>query len=818
MKVKKTLNRITSSKNYKNQIVFIKKINQKKAKFGELKIEISPKLKQALSVMGIKNLYIHQTEAVDNVQNDKNIVISTSTASGKTLCYYIPILEELTKNINSRFLLIYPTKALSQDQLRGLSKFKEYGFEFTAGTYDGDTSPEMRKKLKSEGNIILTNPDMLHQGILPNHTKWNSFFSNLKYVVIDEIHTYRGIFGSNVSNVLKRLFRICKYYGSEPIYICCSATIANPKELAEKLTGEKMKLIKKDGSPQSAKEFIFWNPPYIDIEKTERTSPYTDGKDLITDLIKNYIQTIAFTRTRLGAELLLRYSQETLMRESEKLAHSIKAYRGGYLPDERREIEKKLASGELLGVTSTNALELGIDIGGLDACLIIGYPGTIASTWQQAGRAGRKGDDALAVFIANNSPIDQFLMRNPEYFFGKSPEGAVIDPYNPYILIGHLRCALFELPIDNNELSLFGEFTENILNILKEDNQAVSIKNKWFWNKSGYPAADVSLRSTSSIIYTIIDTTSGNNVIGTIDETSAYSMVHNHAIYIHDGETYFVKKLDIDKKIAYVEKEDVDYYTQAVSEAKIKIDEEIDRKIWLDNKIGLGDVTVTSITYMFKKIKFYNRESIGYENLDFPPQQFETTAAWIVPPQSAFIMLNKYGRSIIEGLTGIANVLTEVIPIFTMGDQSDVGTTIDSSNLGLPTLFVFDRFPGGMGFSERIYEKIEPIIKGALRVIEECQCKRGCPSCVGSAVPPFAMSELDDATRGKIPDKEAAIILLHEMLKLKPYIPKYSPPALDYTKPAKENEIHTKPQIKTKKLPANIEANIRKRIREHGEK
>jgi DEAD/DEAH box helicase domain-containing protein len=814
MDTKKFINKITSSKEYKNQIVYVKKIPQRKAIFGELKGKISCKITKSLSSIGIKKLYSHQVEAVENILNGNNVVISTSTASGKTLCYYIPILEELIKRPESRFLLIYPTKALAQDQLRILNKFKDYGFEFNIGTYDGDTSPELRKELKNKGNIILTNPDMLHQGILPNHIKWNSFFTNLKYVVIDEIHTYRGIFGSNVSNVLKRLYRICKYYHLDPIYICCSATIANPKELAEKLTGKKMVLIKKDGSPRSTKEFLFWNPPYIDFENIERASPYTEGKNLFTNLIKDYTQTIAFTRTRLGAELLLRYSQEALKSESIKLANSIKAYRGGYLPNERRETERKLASGELLGVTSTNALELGIDIGGLDASLIIGYPGTIASTWQQAGRSGRKSEDALAVFIANNSPIDQFLMRNPEYFFGKSPESAVIDPYNPYILTGHLRCALFELPIDISELPLFGEFAQSILQILEENGQTKFINNKWYWSKYGYPAGDINLRSINNIIYTIMNTKEKIDVIGTIDEISAFSQVHDHAIYIHNGETYFVNNLDTGKKIAYVEKRDIDYYTQAISEAQIKIDNITENKNFLDNKIGLGDVTVTSIIYMFKKIKFYNRESIGFENLKLPSQQFDTTATWIVPTKTANVLLKKYGRSIIEGLTGIANVFTEVIPVFTMGDQSDIGNTIDSSNLGVPTLFIYDRFPGGMGFSERIYEKIEQITRGALKVIEECPCKRGCPSCVGAAVPPFATSELDETTRGKIPDKEAAIILLHEMLQLQPYIPKYAPPSLEYEVQVEKTTPIAKPKIIAKKLPANIETKIRKQIRE----
>ena len=537
-------------------------------------------------------------------------------------------------------------------------------------------------------------------------------------------------------------------------------------------------------------------------------------------LVQERTQTITFVRTRNSAELIFKYCQDELQRQGSGLANMVTAYRGGYLPEDRRKIERKLATGELLGVACTNALELGIDIGGLDACLIVGYPGTIASTWQEAGRAGRKGEESLVVLIMHNSPIDQFLIRNPEYFFGQSPEHAVIDPENPHVLIGHLRCALQELPVNSKDAKLFGEYMPALMELLEEDNQAMKDGTGWRWHgKKGFPAKDISLRSSSNVIYTI--TTDGDppKVIGTIDEISAFEQVHTHAVYLHNGETYFISRLDVEKKIAYAGKQALDYYTQSVEESNIHIDYQEEEKKWKKNRVVLGDVTVNSLTYMFKKIKFHSRESIGYENLDLPEQVIDTTAFWIVPPPAAFSRIKKYNRSIVEALIGLANVLVDVIPVYTMCDQSDIGAVVDSSNLGVSTLFIFDRYPGGMGFSERAYENIKEILPAALRLIEECPCRQGCPSCVGAATPAFALTEIDSGTRGKMPDKEAALVVLHEMLGLKPYIPKYAPPSADTSAEAgspvpPDEEL---PEMPVKKLPPNVERKIRKRVKKLGE-
>lgn len=821
MDVSRFLQHITHQKRYRQQIVHKETIPARAAVTRHIPTDLSAQVKKALHGVGIKSLYLHQIEAISAALGGKHLTISTGTASGKTLCYTIPVLESYVKNPDSRFLFLYPTKALAQDQLRALNRYKEYGLDFDAGTYDGDTPADVRRTLRDKGAMILTNPEMLHQGILPNHSKWNSFFSNLKYIVVDEIHIYRGIFGSNVSNLLRRLNRICRFYGSSPHYICCSATIANPKELAEKLTSYPMELIEKDTSPRGPKRFVFWNPPVIDLEGVERGSAAREGKNLLSELVMEGIQTITFVRTRTSAELIHRYTQEELERRGSGYSRRVTAYRGGYLPEARREIERKLASGELLGVSCTNALELGIDIGGLDTSIIVGYPGTIASMWQEAGRAGRKGEESLVIYIANNSPIDQFLARNPRYFFGQSPEHAIIDPENPHVLIGHLRCALHELPVAQSESAAFGGYLPALMDLLVEDKQAAKDGNRWKWKgKKGFPAQDISLRSMSNVVYTIMDDGEPPRVIGTIDEISAFEQTHTHAVYLHNGISYLVAKLDIEKKIVHVTRQDLDYYTQSVEEAKIHIDYQEEEKTWRKNRIALGDVTVHSLVYMFKKIKFHTRESIGYENLGLPEQEFDTTAFWTIPPPSAFTQISQFNRSIVEALVGVANVLVEVIPVYTMCDPSDIGTVVDSSNLGVSTLFVFDRYPGGMGFSERAYEKIAEILPAALKLIEDCPCKQGCPSCVGSATPAFASAEIDSGTRGKIPDKEAALVALHEMLGLKPYVPRYAPlsAAPEKEKSAVPEQEEEKEIVPAKPLPPNLERKLRKRVKNLGGK
>ncbi|HOP75520.1 MAG TPA: DEAD/DEAH box helicase [Bacillota bacterium] len=812
MNVQRFLNHITSSPYYQDQIVFVKELGSREPVYGQAEPPLSETVRSLLAARGITQLYRHQAEAVNAARQGEHTVVVTGTASGKTLCYQLPVLESFLADPRSRALFLYPTKALAQDQLKTWSRLLENyeGPLPVMGTYDGDTPVNSRKKLRDSGNFVLTNPDMLHQGILPKHPSWSSFFANLKYVVIDEIHTYRGVFGSNVANVIRRLKRICRHYGSNPVFIGTSATINNPRQHAEELTGCTMRLIDCDGAPRGRKYFVFWNPPYLDASKTERKSANTEAALLMTELIKERIPTITFAKARVVTELIYRYVQDQLTKESPSLAKRIRAYRGGYLPEERREIEQQLFSGELLGVTSTNALELGIDIGQLEACLIVGYPGTIASTWQQAGRVGRAGEDSLVIFIPHQNPIDQYLIKNTPYFFEKNPEAAVVDPNNPHILLGHLRSAAFEAPVGSGDCYDFGEYAPALLELLHEAGELRQIGSKWHWRSPGFPAADVSLRNISDNVFTIVDTSvDPPKVIGTLEELSAYQQIYTEAIYLHDGETYFVKEMNVPQKISYVEKVNVDYYTQSVTEAMVTLTATEIEESWRKAAIGFGEVEVMIKPYLFRKIKFGSRDSIGFGKINLEPRVTETHAFWIVPPPSTLNLVKEYGRDPVEAMLGIANVLTEVLPFLVMCDTSDIGSVVDLANHGAPSIFVYDKYPGGLGFAHRSFERVEEVLHSARDLIAACSCESGCPSCVGSPLPPNPQVDPDTSGKGRIPDKEGALVILHDLLELEPYMPRQSfsgDPGLIETR---EDAMAFPPVVR---LPEKIEQQLRQKL------
>ena len=764
------------SRSFVDQMVHVEALPPRDASYQDVEGGIHPAVQGVLSGQGIDQLYSHQATAIEHVRQKKNIVIVTGTASGKTLCYTVPVMETLLEDDKATMLFIYPTKALAQDQLRGLSLFQkpDSGISFLAGTYDGDTPQNLRRKIRDGGNIILTNPDMLHQGMLPQHARWNRLFANLRYVVIDEVHAYRGVFGSHLANVMRRLERICRHYGSSPQFICSSATIANPQKHAEEVCGVKMDLVDNDGAPRGPKRFVLWNPPPLKSAATgnqnnwrtggDRRSPLGEAITLLTALVTEGIQTIAFVRTRLASELIFKGCRERLLPVSRKLAKSVHAYRGGYLPEERREIERKLSSREILGVSSTNALELGIDIGSLEACILVGYPGTIASLWQQAGRAGRGTEESVVFLLAQNSPMDQYLMAHTDYLFDQNPENAVVDPNNPHIIVGHLKCAAHELPIPLEEVDTFGDYAEPVIEVLEEDENIKCIDGKWYWACSEYPAANVNLRNIAGPVYTIQDQAKGQRVIGTLDEISAMSQLHSHAVYLHGAETYFVDRLDMHQKIAFVKKQELDYYTQSVQTSEIRIDETEAEEEWKGGLLGYGDVTVTTSIPMFKKIRFHSRDSLGFEKLELPPQILETVSFWFAPPPHITKAMTDNKMLMGDALMGIANVLTEVAPLFVMCDTQDVGVVVDEKNLNRSALFFHDRYPGGMGFSRRCLDQFDDIMSTISDVIHDCGCVDGCPSCVGSAVPPSAMSDLDSSVRGRIADKAAACFLLDALL------------------------------------------------------
>jgi len=558
---------------------------------------------------------------------------------------------------------------------------------------------------------------------------------------------------------------VARHVGGDFRCVLCSATIRNPGELAGALTGREVRVVDDDGAPRGEKHFVFWNPPYLDATRVERRSSNVEGCMLFTGAIASGAQALAFTKSRVAAELVYRYARERLERERPGLDGRVRPYRGGYLPEERRAIEHALFSGELRGVVSTNALELGVDIGGLDAVVMIGAPPTLASAWQQAGRAGRKGEPALAVLVAYNETVDQYLMRHPEYFFGRSPEAAVIDPHNPYILAQQLACAAYELPLGPDDARAFGPQTGAILAALDEAGETRTIDGRSYWARIEFPAAKVNLRAISDNTYTIVDHAHDNAVIGTVDAISAMELVYPEAVYLHDGATWFVRSLDLEQKTAYVEPRQVDYYTQPVLDTNIRVRGEIERREWRGESVRFGEVTYSWQTIAMKKVKFHSLDAIGYHPLELPRLTLDTTGFWIAPGEAAWSAVARAGLNPVEGLSGVRNLFITLLAMHSMCDPADLGGMIDSSNLGRPTLFLFDRYPGGLGFAEQGFARLDELARAALEHLEACECESGCPSCVGLPILRPAQQQDPDLGRTRaIPGKEAARALLHHWI------------------------------------------------------
>ncbi|MEH7300615.1 DEAD/DEAH box helicase [Neobacillus drentensis] len=716
---------------FKENIVTWHTIPEKPAQSVSLPDELNPVLKQSLKTKGIEQLYIHQKSAYEKTMGGKSIVAVTPTASGKTLCYNLPVLQSILQDPNSRALYLFPTKALAQDQKSEINEIiQAAGVNINSYTYDGDTPANIRQRVRQAGHVVITNPDMLHSAILPHHTKWVSLFENLKFIVIDELHTYRGVFGSHVANVIRRLKRICRYYGSNPVFICTSATIANPLELAEKLTEEKMCLIDNNGAPSGIKHFLFYNPPIVNKPLNIRRSATLEVRKIAGELLKNKIQTIIFARSRVRVEIILTYLQELV--KNQLGDKSIMGYRGGYLPTERRKIEKGLRSGEIYGVVSTNALELGVDIGQLQVCIMTGYPGTISSAWQQAGRAGRRHGEALVIMVASSSPLDQYIIQNPAYFLEKSPETARINPDNLIILIDHMKCAAYELPFKAGEQ--FGTVgTEELLEYLTEERVLYRNGDKWFWMNDSFPAHNISLRSASQENVIIVDQSDVANVkvIGEMDRFSAMTLLHDEAIYLHQGNQYQVEKLDWEEKKAFVREVDVDYFTDANLAVQLKV-LEVDKLIPLQQaEIGFGDVSVRAMATIFKKIKFETHENIGSGPIHLPEEELHTNAAWI----SLNRPLGEMGHERLEqGLIGTAHALRSIAPLFVMADPQDIHVIpqVKADHNEKPTIFFYDRYPGGIGLSEKLYTGMAKVFIETKNMINRCQCESGCPSCIGT--------------------------------------------------------------------------------------
>ncbi len=755
-------------------VTAIRHFPAREPRVAPLPASMPPRLVEILKARGMASLYTHQAQAFDLARQGKHLVVVTPTASGKTLCYNLPILTELLEKPDARALYMFPTKALSQDQLVELNRWTEQlGDEVRTFTYDGDTPQDARQAIRARGNLVITNPDMLHAGILPHHTKWQRLFENLHYVVIDELHYYRGVLGSHLANVLRRLKRVARFYGSRPQFICTSATIANPQELATRILEDDVTLIDDNGAPAAEKYFLCYNPPVVNPQLGIRRSYLNETRRLAKTFLARGLQTIVFANSRLATEILVTYLQEDFS-AAPGGPQEVRGYRGGYLPLERRAIERDLRSGQLRGVVATNALELGIDVGSLDVALLAAYPGTIASTWQRAGRAGRRSGTSAAVLVASSAPLDQFMVQNPEYFFGRSPEHGYVNPDNLFILLNHLKCAAFELPLRDDEK--FGSLDlRRLCQHLAETGFLHHTQDGWHWVSESYPADALSLRSVSSDNFVIVDNTNETRVIGETDFTSALPTLHEKAIYIQDGVQYQVERFDYDGRKAYVHQVDSEYFTNAISYTKIKILETFDSAPAGAARRNHGEVQVNTQVVGFKKVKFHTMENVGSGELSLPEQEMHTTAFWLTLPRDMIEALPHNSTDRLDGVNGLARALEAIATLLVMCDPRDLGTSVgenvelevttaaesaDSSSgkhtvvrkIFEPNIYLYDSYPGGVGLSEPLFRMCDSLLEKTHKLIAECPCPSGCPSCVGP------MGEIGEK------GKEVALEILARML------------------------------------------------------
>ncbi|HZO26928.1 MAG TPA: DEAD/DEAH box helicase [Chloroflexota bacterium] len=794
MNVPQLVEHLLKSREHSGNIAAFRHNPPRPPQYAPLPDSLDPRLQAAYAKRGIDRLYTHQAASIQHTLSGRNVVVVTPTASGKTLCYNLPVLDAILKDPNARALYLFPTKALAQDQQAELHRLvEEIGAEVKTFTYDGDTPSTARRAIRQAGHVVVTNPDMLHTGILPHHDKWVRLFENLKYVVVDELHHYRGVFGSHVANVLRRLRRICAFYGSNPQFICCSATIANADELgknlvsygpllddgvasdlpsqllaerAEHLVDLPLALVDQSGAPSPEKFLLFYNPPVVNRQLGIRRSSTLVARTLATAFLSNNLQTIVFARSRLSVEVLLHYLKAAAQKRHLD-PDTIKGYRGGYLPRERRAIEHGIRNGTVRGVVATNALELGIDIGGLEAAVLTGYPGTVASTLQQMGRVGRRDQPSVAALVLSSSPLDQFIASHPDYFFGRTPESGLVNPANLVIRANHLRCAAFELPFEAGE-RYGGPATDELLRYFEDDGALHynGTSKKWYWASERFPAENVSLRTAASDNFVIVDTTVTGQprVIGEMDRYAAPIYIHEEAIYIHGGQQHQVEKLDWEEKKAYVRQVSVDYYTDAELAVHLQVTdvfaEETGTPLTPDPSPSRGEGNIASpspahrergpggegllsfahgevsVTYqptIFKKIKFDTHENVGWGKIHLPEEELQTTAFWVAIPEARTSGLPK--EEVEGGLVGLASLLGAVAPLYLMCDPRDVGVVpqVKSPFTGLPTIFLYERVPAGVGFAERLFAMRHDLLQAAAELAQRCTCESGCPSCVGPA-------------------------------------------------------------------------------------
>ena len=721
---------------------------------------LDPGLRGGLASRGITSLYRHQAEAIEAIRAGDDVVVVTPTASGKSLCYLVPTLQALAEDPTARALYLFPTKALGQDQVAELGELsREAGLHINASTYDGDTPNPIRSSIRSAGQVVVTNPDMLHAAILPHHTKWFQLFEQLRIIVIDELHTYRGLFGSHVANVLRRLLRICAHYGSHPVIVCCSATIGNPGELATLLTGRAARVVDRNGAPAGDRHILMVQPPLLDPATGARGSAQTLATRWALPFLRADRQTLVFGRSRVGVELMLSNLREAL-RLGDGPRTRVRGYRGGYLPTERRAVERGLRDGELLGVVCTNALELGVDVGQLDISILAGYPGSIAATWQQMGRAGRRGGTSVSVLNAGGGPVDRYVVEHPAFLLDSPPEEARLDPDNLHVLLGHLKAACFELPFEPGERFGPSEAAPLLAFLGEEGLTRHASDDRWYWSSDNFPASSVSLRAAAEENVVIIDTTPDRpRVIGEIDIFAAQTLVHEDAIYMHESAQFHVDKLDWDERKAYVRRVDIDHYTYADRAVTLKPLETFAAAPATGGDRAHGEVMISSLVSMFKKLKFGTDENLGWGPVHLPEIELQTTAYWLMLGSAA----DGWSRADLDvALLGVGRAIQAVAAVLLMVDPRDLGlvSQVRSPHNGSPTVYLYEAVPGGVGMSERLFQRHDELVAGAADLIAGCGCESGCPACTGPRLEPdvdakhLALRLL----RGLVTDKDSATV------------------------------------------------------------
>ncbi|HEY5803063.1 MAG TPA: DEAD/DEAH box helicase [Lysobacter sp.] len=743
-------------------------------RYAPLPPDLPPRLALALRARGIEHLYSHQAQAWDAAQRGDNVAIVTPTASGKSLCYTLPVVAAAMTS-RAKALYLFPTKALAQDQVAELLELNRAGdLGVKAFTFDGDTPGDARQAIRLHGDIVVSNPDMLHQAILPHHTKWAQFFENLRYVVIDEVHTYRGVFGSHVTNVLRRLKRICAFYGARPQFILCSATIGNPQAHAQALIEDRVHAITESGAPTGDKHVLLWNPPVVNADLGLRASARSQSNRIARIAIKSGLKTLVFAQSRLMVEVLTKYLKDVFDHDPRKPAR-IRAYRGGYLPSERRDAERAMRDGRIDGIISTSALELGVDIGSLDVVVLNGYPGSVAATWQRFGRAGRRQQPSLGILVANSQPLDQYMVRHPDFFAESPPEHARTAPDQPLILFDHIRCAAFELPFNVREM--FGPIEPEVyLEALAESAVVHREGERWEWIADSYPANAVSLRSVADGNFVVVDRTDGRQtIIAEVDYSAAALTLYEGAIHMVQSTPYQVERLDWEGRKAYVQRTHVDYYTDSIDYTKLKVLERFDGCAAGKGDASHGEVHVVRRVSGYKKIRYYTHENIGYGPVNLPDQELHTSSVWWQLPQATLLAWFAGKQDALDGFLGAAYALHIVATVAVMADARDLqkavgngdGAWFASSDQGgrgtlrgveggsvdlaevqqfVPTVYLYDNFPGGVGLSEPLWRRQEELVGRAMELVERCDCRSGCPACVG---PILAASEEGDGTTPK---------------------------------------------------------------------